>query len=142
MQGIGGFHTHPRGVIMIIILLGLMLMAALVLYVLNHGVQVNARVVTQNSADSAVVAGATWVARSFNTVAMNNVAMTRCVALINVLDALPPATKATRLEQTSLRDALASRFDTINTGDARLSRIVVDEFQHLLDELDGEVAVV
>ena len=135
-------HARIRGVILIITLLGLLLLAALVLYVLNHGAQVNARIVAQHSADSAAVAGATWVARSFNAVAMNNVAMTRCLALINVLDSFPPATKATRLEQTSLRDALAGRYGTINTGDARLSRIVVDEFQRLLDELGDEAAVV
>lgn len=134
-----GAPVARRGAVLLLTLLAAMLLAALVFYVINHGRQVNRRVVAQHAADSAVAAGAGWVARAFNTVAMNNVTMTRHLALVNALDALPRATDATRREQTPLRDALADRHPTLHTGSGRLDEIAADEFDRLLAELNDEV---
>ncbi len=128
------------GVVMILTLLGLVLLAALLLYVVNHGQQVKGRLVVQHSADAAAAGGATWMARSFNSVAMNNVAMTRYLAMINTLDAMPTATHAAALEQTHLRDALQQRMGTINTGHNLLDGKIDEQLQNLLDELNDEVA--
>ena len=64
------------------------------------------RVATQHAADSTAAAGAAWIARSLNTVAMNNVTQARYLALANTLDALPLAVSAALDEQRFLRDTL------------------------------------
>ena len=80
-----------RGVVIVITLLALILLAALIMYVLNLGKQTNERIQTQNAADAAAAAGAGWIARSMNTVAMNNTGMAQMIAGINVLDSFPLA---------------------------------------------------
>ncbi len=77
------------GQVLVIVLLGIVLLTSLVFYVVNVGGAVTTKVEMQNSADSAALAAATWMARSFNVIAMNNVAQTRMLALVPVLDALP-----------------------------------------------------
>ena len=102
---------RPRrsGVILIITLLALVLLAALVMYVFNLGQQINTRRTVQDSVDAAAQAGAGWIARSLNTVAMNNVAIARHIALVNVLDGLPQATAYTLLDQEALADAVGGQ---------------------------------
>ena len=73
------------------ILLAIVLIASLLFYVINVGTSVRGRVVTQHAADAAAIGGASQVARSLNTVAMNNVETARLIAAINVLDGLPLA---------------------------------------------------
>jgi len=92
--------VRNRGIILPIVLLAILLLGSLLFYVLNIGRQVNRRITTQNSADAAAAAAATWVARSMNTVAMNNTEMARSIALINVLDSLPLAIDLTVLDPT------------------------------------------
>jgi len=91
--------SRNKGVVLVITLLAVVLLAALVLYVFNMGQQTNARIAAQNEADSAANAGAGWVARSLNTVAMNNTAMARLISNIAVIDALPLAVEFTYKEQ-------------------------------------------
>ena len=79
--------ARRRGVVMIITLLAIVLMVALVLFVLNLGQQVNRRIAVQDTADATAIAGSTWVARTLNTVAKNNVTLSRYIALVTVLDA-------------------------------------------------------
>uniref|UniRef100_UPI003B01A746 hypothetical protein n=1 Tax=Methylobacterium sp. TaxID=409 RepID=UPI003B01A746 len=50
---------------------------------------------TQNAADATAVGGAGYVARSFNTVAMNNVEISRLIAAVQVLDSIPLAAEYT-----------------------------------------------
>ena len=88
-----GPDARRRGVVIIIVLLAIILLTALVLFVINLGQQVNRRVAAQNTADATVAAGATWVARSLNTVSRNNVTMSRYIALVNVMDSLPQAVR-------------------------------------------------
>jgi len=148
MTRTAGQHGRPmaaarrrRGVVMIIVLLGIILLTSLVLFVLNIGDQVNRRVSAQNAADATAAAGATWVARSLNTVARNNVTMTRCIALVNVLDSLPQAVSYTRHEQTAMRDALQAqlRRGVSNQGPRRLNRELRAALEEFLDELNGEL---
>ena len=76
-------------------------LVGLVLFVFNIGDQVNRRLELQNAADSAAISGAGWMARAMNTIAMNNVAQSRMIALVPILDALPLAIEMT------LEDVLA-----------------------------------
>ncbi|MAE68114.1 MAG: hypothetical protein CMJ18_28020 [Phycisphaeraceae bacterium] len=130
-----------RGAVLVVTLVGCMVLAALVFFVINHGRQVNARIVTQHSADAAGMAGAGWIARSFNTVSMNNVSMTRMIALIHALDAMPLATRGAHVEQAALRDALAARIGSLATPDAWLTDVARDQFDRMLSELNDEVAI-
>lgn len=130
---------RQSGVVIVITLLAMLLLAAVVMYVINMGRQVNERVATQTAADADVKAGATWVARSYNTVAMNNIAMTRYIAAINTLDGTPDVTKAALDEQTALRDALQARLGSVNTGNAALTAVVRNQFSLLLGQLNNEV---
>ncbi|MEL7087242.1 MAG: pilus assembly protein TadG-related protein, partial [Planctomycetota bacterium] len=91
---------------MIVTLLSLILLASMVFYVFNVGQQLTYRVETQNAADNAAISGAGWVARSFNTVAMNNVEMARLIPLVAVLDAVPVGVAYTLEDQLAVRAAV------------------------------------
>ncbi|QQE13116.1 hypothetical protein JD969_06545 [Planctomycetota bacterium] len=90
-KNISALLHRSCGVIFVLTLLSLLLIAAVVFYVLNVGKHVQERVVTQNAADTAVIAGTTEITRTFNTIAMNNVQCVRNLALINILDSVPQA---------------------------------------------------
>jgi len=83
--------ARRAGVVLFMTLLGLVLLASLIFYVINLGKNVQRRVVAQHAADAAAVGGATWVARTFNQVSTNNVEMARVIATINILDATDDA---------------------------------------------------
>lgn len=91
---------------MVIVLLGTLLLAGLIFYVVNVGGQVNNRLGMQNAADSAAISGATWMARSMNLIAMNNIAQTRMLTLVPILDSFPLATAMTYDETTQWCQAL------------------------------------
>lgn len=93
-------QARSHGVSLIITLLAIILLAFMVAFVFNLGQKATNRVAAQTSADAVAHAGAGWVARSFNCVAMNNVAMSRMIALINVLDSLPMAVDFTYTDPT------------------------------------------
>jgi len=99
-------HARCGGAIMVIALLSLVLLAALVFYIFNVGHHVAKRVETQNAADNAALSGGRWMARSFNTVASNNVEMARLIALAGILDAVPLAIGHTLEDQNAILDAL------------------------------------
>ena len=127
-----------RGVVLVTTLLALILLVGLIAFVLNMGSQVNRRARLQNAADATAAAGAGWVARSMNTVAANNVAQARYLGMINTLDAMPTATAAALQEQTFLRDALRSG-SSVNTRNGELDRVVKQQVDNLLTELDQEI---
>ena len=102
-----------------------MLLAGLVVYVINTGDRVTRKVRMQNAADSAAMASATWMSRSMNTVAMNNVAQTRMLALVPILDAFPLSTKMAHEEVSAWEKCLADQ----------MSRGVPDD--HLRQGLDS-----
>src|SRR5690606_38462947 len=96
-----------KGIILVITLLGLLLLTGLVVYVINIGHQQSMRMATSHGADSAAISGAGWLARSLNTVAMNNVASSRYIALAQVLDAVPQAVDYNLRDQQALDAALS-----------------------------------
>ena len=97
----GRSRRERSGQILVVILLGIVGLAGLVFYVVNVGDQSNRRVAMQNAADSAAISGAAWMARSMNVVGMNNVACTRMLALVPILDAFPLSSKMAHEEVRS-----------------------------------------
>ncbi|QQE13117.1 hypothetical protein JD969_06550 [Planctomycetota bacterium] len=83
------FTCHKQGAVFVLTLLALSLIAAVVFYVLNVGKHIQGRVSTQNATDAAALAGASEIARTFNTIAMNNTEIARKLAAINIIDAIP-----------------------------------------------------
>lgn len=80
-----------RGVVMVIALIAIVLIASLLFYVINTGRSIQGRIVTQHTADAVAIGGASQVARSMNTVAMNNVETAKLIATVSLLDGLPLA---------------------------------------------------
>lgn len=131
--------ARHKGVVLVITLLAIVLLAALVLYVFNLGQQTNARIAAQTEADSAANAGAAWVARSLNTVSMNNVAMARLITNVAVLDAMPMAVAFTYKEQLDAHSTTDPQ-GISQAISAQLSRGVTDwwardKFQEMLDRI-------
>ena len=91
---------------LVVALLSLILLASLVFYVFNTGQHVTYRMETQNAADNAAISGAGWVARSFNTVAMNNVEMSRLIPLVAVMDSVPVGVRYTLEDQSTVLQAV------------------------------------
>ena len=94
---------------LVVALLSLILLASLVFYVFNTGQHVTYRMETQNAADNAAISGAGWVARSFNTVAMNNVEMSRLIPLVAVMDSVPVGVDYTLKDQEAVLRAVDTR---------------------------------
>ena len=89
---------------------------------INVGDQIYRRVAAQNAADAAAISGGVHMARSMNTVAMNNVSMSRMLAMVPILDALPLATQVSLEEVEAWREGLADqlgRADTLPDDDLR-----------------------
>lgn len=102
---------------MVLALLGLILLASMVFFVFNAGQHVTYRVEVQNAADNAAISGAGWVARSLNTVAMNNVEMSRLISLAAVMDAVPLGVEYTLIDQRNALASVEAQLD-IGLGDA------------------------
>ncbi|MCP4375878.1 MAG: hypothetical protein GY794_06860, partial [bacterium] len=94
------YRTRRNGAVLVMTLLGLTLLVALMFYVYNVGDQVNKRLSLQNAADSAAISGAGWMARSANTTAMNNVAISRMLGILPTMDAFPLASEMALSEVT------------------------------------------
>jgi len=99
------------GQVLVITLLALSLLVGLIFYVYNIGHVVNTRVAAQNAADSTAISGATWMARSMNTIAANNVAQSRMIALVPVMDSLPLASEMAHDEAEAWEQRLAQQID-------------------------------
>jgi len=95
-----GARRRAGGQVLLIVLICIAVLVGLIFYVYNAGTQINRRVGAQHAADAAAVSGGTWMARSMNVVAMNNVTQSRLIALVAVLDALPLAAEMTIAEET------------------------------------------
>jgi len=100
-----------RGQILVITLLGTILLAGMVVFVFNAGLQTDRTVQGQNAVDSVAVGGATWMARSLNVVAMNNLAQAKLLASCCVLDSLPLATNMAYEEVRAWEQALSDQLD-------------------------------
>jgi len=144
-HGFEGSHARrhdprQRGVVIIIALLALVLMASLLFYVFNTGRNIQSRIVTQNAADASAMAGATHVARSMNSVAMNNVEMARLIAAVNVLDATDEALHPAYHEAQTHFDALDALYPS--AGGNLMSReaaIIRDQMDPIIADYDHDL---
>lgn len=137
-------HHRQRGVVLVIMLLAIVLIASLLYYVINLGKHVNNRIVVQHSADAAANAQGTWIARQFNTVAMNNVTITRYLAAIPVMDCQPLIAEAQYNEYRRLLDGLQVTYNptdginTINSSNDLLNQRLTTELALLYNEMVSE----
>ena len=111
---------RQRGQILVIILLGTAVLASLIFYVINVGDTINTKVAMQNAADSTAIAGAAWMAKSFNIIAMNNVAQSRMIAIVPVVDALPLSTRMAYTEIKAWEERLEEQIRNPSFTDATL----------------------
>ena len=102
--GYGHHHRGRGGQILVLTLLAMTMLVSLIFYVYNVGDQVNRRIVMQDVADSVVVSGTGWMARSMNIVAMNNVSQSRMIALVPVVHAIPLSAEMAYNETRSWSD--------------------------------------
>ena len=86
-----GSRNLRSGQVLVVVIVGMAMLAGLVFYTINVGDQIHRRTEVQNAADAAAISGAAWMARSMNVIAMDNVAITRMLALVPTLDAFPLA---------------------------------------------------
>lgn len=137
MHRSAGGSRRRRGQILMITLLALLLLASMVFFVFNAGEQINRRMSMQNAADSAAIGGATWMARSMNVVAMNNVAQSRLIAMAALLDSLPLASQLTYEELDAIIKGLeAQQADPRLANDPRLA-IVRNGINSMLNDRVG-----
>lgn len=134
--------AKSRGAVMVLALLGGLILVGMIGYVFNTGRHAQLRQQTQSAADATGISGAGYMARSFNTVAMNNVEISRLIAAVQLLDAVPQAAQYS-FEDT---DALLTRLDeqiSVGTGDRVFDEKLEDvadeirEQHRKLDELDA-----
>lgn len=95
-----------RGQVLVITVLATVLLVGMIFFVMNVGDQINRRTAVQNAADSAAISGAVTMARSMNAVATNNVAMSRMLSLIPVMDSLPMNIQVSAEQVSARMDAI------------------------------------
>lgn len=83
--------SERRGHAILLTLLILMLTAVVAFGVLSIGRRARVKEITQFSAQAGAESGAAWIARSLNTVAMNNSAMAQLIAQAGIIHAIPTA---------------------------------------------------
>ena len=108
-------RARRGGAVLVMALLGMTLLVALIFYVYNVGDQVNRRLSLQNASDSAAVSGAGWMARSANTTAMNNVAISRLLGILPVMDAFPLSSEMALAEVTEWERGLSNQIAGLKT---------------------------
>lgn len=106
-----------RGAVIVVALLGAFLIAGLLGYVFNTGRHAQLRQQTQHAADATAISGAGYVARTFNTVAMNNVEMSRLIPAIQLLDAVPMSVDFTLQDVQATLERVEEQLRS-GTGDA------------------------
>lgn len=126
--------VQAPGVVLVIVLLALVLLAALVMYVFNLSHHVNQRRQLQDMADASAQSGASWMARGLNTVAMNNVAIARLIAAVNVIDAMPRSVAFSLIDQSTVNMSLREQLRRGVNG-----FWVREALQGIRDELETEV---
>ena len=99
-------HARRSGQVLILAIVGMTMLVSLIFYVYNLGDQISRRMSLQNIADSVAVSGAGQMARCMNMVAMNNVAASRAIALVAVLDGIPLSSEMAYAELRAWRQGL------------------------------------
>ncbi|MEM1099629.1 MAG: pilus assembly protein TadG-related protein [Planctomycetota bacterium] len=108
--------TDRAGVVLIAALLALVLLASAVFFVFNVGTHIHRKIETQHAADAAAIAGAGWVARTMNLVAMNNVESARLMAQVQIYDGIPAAIRSSQRDAEAALTGIANQLDLGLTG--------------------------
>ncbi len=85
--------NRAPGVVLVAALLAMTLLASAVFFVFNVGTHLHRRIEAQHAADAAAIAGAGWVARTLNLVAINNVESAKLLTQVQIYDGLPSAVR-------------------------------------------------
>jgi len=93
-------HRDDSAQIAPLMVLGALPLAMLIALIFNTGEQIISRTSAQNAADAAAMTQGTWVARSMNVMAMNNVAITQAHAISVIGTTLMPEILAAGAEAT------------------------------------------
>ncbi|MEM9110583.1 MAG: Tad domain-containing protein [Planctomycetota bacterium] len=121
-----------RGAVMVLALLGGFMIVGLIGYVFNTGRHAQLQQQTQSAADATVIGGAGYVARTFNTVAMNNVEISRLIAVVQMLDSIPLATEYTLLDLRATIERVDEQLSAGTSdqlGDQTLDSIAQDLYE-------------
>lgn len=137
LTGARSARGRRGGQVMVIMLLSLTVLVGLVFYVFNIGDVVNRRLDLQSAADSGAVSGATWMARSMNMVAMNNVGMSRMLASVVAMDSLPLAAEMSTAELTAWTQSADDQLRR-GVGDDRAKDIVRQALENLRNRLAAQ----
>ncbi len=128
--------ARQRGVVIIIAVLATFLIAGMIGYVFNTGRHAQLRQETQNAADATAVSGAGYIARSFNTVAMNNVEVSRLIAVVQMLDSVPLAVEYTLADEEATLDTVEDQL-----GRGGMDPWVRDTLRQIQADLIQQIAV-
>ncbi|MEM9416625.1 MAG: pilus assembly protein TadG-related protein [Planctomycetota bacterium] len=129
--------ARQRGVVIIIAVFSIFLIAGMIGYVFNTGRHAQLRQETQNAADAVAVGGAGYVARSFNTVAMNNVEISRLIAAVQMLDSIPLAVEYTLADQIATLEVTERQLARGTAGDRFLRTFL----EAIRDDLIRQIAL-
>ena len=127
---------RKRGQVLVVTVLAVALLAGLIFFVLNTGEQVNRRIAAQNASDAAAISAAVHVARGMNALAMNNVAMSRMLSLVPIVDSLPISVQIS-FEEADVWAGLMESYWRRRSRfpDDRVSRVMTDGVQYLYERL-------
>ncbi|MFN3165710.1 MAG: Tad domain-containing protein [Phycisphaeraceae bacterium] len=126
--------ARSRGAVIVLTLLGAFMVAGMIGYVFNAGRHAQLRQQTQHAADATAVSGSGYVARSFNTVAMNNVEISRLIAVVQMLDAVPLAVEYTLLDTEATLERVEQQ-QRSGTGDAYGDQTLDEIAEDLRDQI-------
>ncbi len=110
----------------------------MVLFVLNFGQHINHRVACQNAADAAAISAATQLAKSFNTIAADNVGIARELALVVVLDSQPVHIAESLKQAQALHQAVVGQLSRGAGAGEPLDAPTQTALAYLRDELAVE----
>lgn len=119
-------------------LLGAFMLAGMIGYVFNTGRHAQLRQQTQHASDAVTISGAGYVARSFNTVAMNNVEISRLIAVVQLLDAVPLSVEYTLLDTEATLDRVEQQLSDGGTGNAfgdQQLQVIADDLRDQINQL-------
>jgi hypothetical protein len=122
---------HRRGAVLIVMVISVTMFVGLIFFVFNLGDQINQRITMQSAADSSVISAATWIARSNNIIAMNNVAQAKLVSLVPVYDSIPLAAEVARADLDSSEGMLEALRQQIARGVAEDRYAQVREYRYV-----------
>lgn len=139
LKKIRGLHRNNRGAMAVLVLLtiwGLVVMLAMLWNTAEYGMR---RQHVQNAADSAAQASATWLARSLNAVAAQNMVIGQDASAEVIWTAVPPTDKKVRAElekELALAIAMQNNNDPAfsNSRNAILSALISVDTEYAMTQ--------